>query len=166
VDPSRPGSREALDKVEWCAGTDGDATEVASFEPHRLGAENVDCRNHFELLCQRVSMLTCCNVATDEPSHPWVTDEIEDLCLTIASLRSVDEVERFLRDLCTLPELETMAHRWEVAKLLDEGLSYLAVSERTGASTTTVTRVALWLRRGEGGYRLALDRARRRSRTR
>ena len=105
-------------------------------------------------------------MATDEPSHPWVTDEIEDLCRTIAGLRSVDEIERFLRDLCTLPELETMAHRWEVAKLLDEGLPYLAVSERTGASTTTVTRVASWLRRGEGGYRLALDRARRRSHTR
>jgi TrpR-related protein YerC/YecD len=110
-------------------------------------------------------MLTCCHVATDGPSHPWVTHEVEDLCRTITSLRSVDEVERFLRDLCTLPELETMAHRWEVAKLLDEGLPYLAVSERTGASTTTVTRVAQWLRRGEGGYRLALDRARRRSRT-
>ena len=111
-------------------------------------------------------MLTCCNVATDEPSHPWLTDEIEDLSRTVASLRTVDEVERFLRDLCTLAELGAMAHRWQVAKLLDEGLPYVAVSQRTGASTTTVTRVAQWLRRGEGGYRLALDRARRRSRTR
>ena len=105
-------------------------------------------------------------MTTDEPSHPWLTDEIEDLSRTVAGLRSVDEVERFLRDLCTLPELEAMAHRWQVAKLLDEGLPYLTVSQRTGASTTTVTRVAQWLRRGEGGYRLALDRARRRSRTR
>jgi TrpR-related protein YerC/YecD len=110
-------------------------------------------------------MLTCCHVTTDDPSHSWLTDEIEDLSQTIAGLRSVEEVERFLRDLCTLPELDTMAHRWQVAKLLDEGLPYLAVSQRTGASTTTVTRVAQWLRRGEGGYRLALDRARRRSPT-
>jgi TrpR-related protein YerC/YecD len=166
MDPLRPGRREATDEVERCTRADGDPSEVAPFEPHRLRAEDVDCRNYLEVSWQRVSMLTCCNMASDEPSHPWVTDEIEDLCRTIASLRSVDEVERFLRDLCTLVELETMAHRWEVAKLLDEGLPYLAVSERTGASTTTVTRVALWLRRGEGGYRLALDRARRRSRTR
>jgi TrpR-related protein YerC/YecD len=99
----------------------------------------------------------------EEPSHPWLTDELEDLSRAIASLRSVHEVERFLRDLCTLGELEAMAHRWQVAQLLDEGLPYVAVSDRTGASTTTVTRVAQWLRRGEGGYRLALDRARRRS---
>jgi TrpR-related protein YerC/YecD len=52
-----------------------------------------------------------------------------------------------------------MAHRWEVAQLLERGLPYLEIAERTGASTTTVTRVAHWLRHGEGGYRSALDRA-------
>ena len=71
------------------------------------------------------------------------------------------EVERFFRDLCTLAELEAMAHRWEVARLLEQGLPYLEIAQRTGASTTTVTRVAHWLRHGEGGYRLALDRKRR-----
>ena len=53
-----------------------------------------------------------------------------------------------------------MAHRWEVAQLLDEGLPYLEVAKRAHASTTTVTRVAQWLRNGEGGYRLALQRRR------
>jgi TrpR-related protein YerC/YecD len=52
-----------------------------------------------------------------------------------------------------------MAHRWQVARLLEKGLPYLEIAERTGASTTTVTRVAHWLRHGEGGYRTALDRA-------
>jgi uncharacterized protein YerC len=42
---------------------------------------------------------------------------------------------------------------------LEKGLPYLEIAERTGASTTTVTRVAHWLRHGEGGYRAALDRA-------
>jgi TrpR-related protein YerC/YecD len=91
-------------------------------------------------------------------SHPWRTDEMKDLFEAILRLESGDEVERFLRDLCTLGELEAMAHRWEVAKLVEEGLPYHEVSSRTGASTTTVTRVAHWLRHGEGGYRLALER--------
>ena len=78
------------------------------------------------------------------------------------SLRNVDEAERFLRDLCTLSELEAMTHRWQAAQLVDRGLPYHEVSKRTGASTTTVTRVAYWLRHGEGGYRLMLDRRRRR----
>jgi TrpR-related protein YerC/YecD len=105
-------------------------------------------------------------MATDDPSHTWVTDEIDDLSRAIADLRSVEETESFLRDLCTIGELEAMAHRWQVAQLLDQGLPYHEIARRTGASTTTVTRVAQWLRHGEGGYRLALDRLRRRSRSR
>ena len=83
---------------------------------------------------------------------------MEDLFEAILSLEAPEEVERFLRDLCTLGELEAMAHRWEVVKLLDQGLPYQEIARRTGASTTTVTRVAHWLRHGEGGYRTALDR--------
>jgi TrpR-related protein YerC/YecD len=81
-----------------------------------------------------------------------------ELFATIAGLESADEAERFFRDLCTLAELEAMAHRWEVVRLLEQGLPYLEIAQRTGASTTTVTRVAHWLRHGEGGYRLVLDR--------
>jgi TrpR-related protein YerC/YecD len=102
-------------------------------------------------------------MASAEGSHTWRTPGIEDLCATIASLRTEEEAERFLRDLCTLSELEAMAHRWQAAQLVDQGRPYLEVAKETGASTTTVTRVAHWLRHGEGGYRLALDRRKRRS---
>jgi TrpR-related protein YerC/YecD len=84
-----------------------------------------------------------------------------ELFTTIASLRTADEAKRFLRDLCTRSELDAMAHRWEVAKLLADGLPYLEVAKRAHASTTTVTRVAQWLRNGEGGYELALRRRKR-----
>ena len=99
-------------------------------------------------------------MAATEPRH-WPTKEHRDLFETVASLRTKDEAQRFLRDLCTRAELDAMAHRWQVARLLDEGLPYLEVAKRAHASTTTVTRVAQWLRRGEGGYRLALERRRR-----
>ena len=99
----------------------------------------------------------------EDPAHPWLTDEIEDLCQAISSLRSVEETELFLRDLCTISELEAMAHRWRVAQLLDQGLPYQEIGRQAHASTTTVTRVAHWLRHGEGGYRLALGRLKRRS---
>ena len=84
---------------------------------------------------------------------------MRELFAAILTLENPSEVEAFCRDLCTLSELEAMAHRWQVARLLERGLPYLEIAERTGASTTTVTRVAHWLRHGEGGYRLALDRA-------
>jgi TrpR-related protein YerC/YecD len=101
---------------------------------------------------------------SDQVSHHWRTPEIRDLLQTIVEVRNLDEAERFFRDLCTLAELNAMAHRWQVAKLLDEGWTYVDVAQEARASTATVTRVAQWLRHGEGGYRLALDRRKRRAR--
>jgi TrpR-related protein YerC/YecD len=82
-----------------------------------------------------------------------------ELFEALRSLKSRQELEAFLRDLCTLGELEAMAHRWQVARLVDQGLPYTEIAEKTGASTATVTRVAHWLNHGEGGYRTAIDRA-------
>ncbi len=77
-----------------------------------------------------------------------------------ATLQNADEWQRFLTDLCTPAELRALSARWQVAQLLDQGLlSYREISERTGASTTTVGRVARFLfEEPHQGYRLALDR--------
>jgi len=97
------------------------------------------------------------------PPQSWTTPATTDLFRTIAGLKSLDETERFFRDLCTIPELHTLSHRWEVAKLLDQGVHYADIAERTGASTATITRINSWRRFGTGGYRLLLDRRKARS---
>jgi uncharacterized protein YerC len=61
------------------------------------------------------------SATTASPRH-WPTSEHEELFAAIASLRTKDEVERFLRDLCTMSELDAMAHRWQVAQLLEQTL--------------------------------------------
>ncbi len=88
-------------------------------------------------------------------------DELADAVLVV---RTQEEAQRFLRDLCTLPELEALAHRWQIVRLLDEGVPYVEIAERVPTSTATVTRVAQWLRHGTGGYALVLDRVKRRRR--
>ncbi|MEW5990776.1 MAG: YerC/YecD family TrpR-related protein [Chloroflexota bacterium] len=91
----------------------------------------------------------------------WKTEDAEALVDAILSLEDRSEAERFLRDLLTLNELRDLSLRWNVARLLDQGLHYADISHRTGASTATITRIASWLNHGEGGYRLVLDRLRR-----
>ncbi|HEV3097548.1 MAG TPA: YerC/YecD family TrpR-related protein [Candidatus Dormibacteraeota bacterium] len=98
------------------------------------------------------------------PAPDWVTPQIDDLLATIVDLESVANAERFFRDLCTIPELHTLAARWEVVKLLDQGVPYTEIAERTGASTATITRINTWRRYGTGGYRMQLDRRKARSR--
>jgi len=94
----------------------------------------------------------------DDRSHDWHTESLDELLETILRLDNADEARAFFRDLCTVSELDALAQRWSVVRLLEQGMPYQEVSRRTGASTTTVTRVAHWLKRGEGGYRLALSR--------
>lgn len=85
---------------------------------------------------------------------------LADLADAFLSLRDRDEAQRFLRDLCTLPELEALTHRWQTVRLLEAGVPYLEIAERVPTSTATVTRVAQWLRHGTGGYETALERTR------
>jgi TrpR-related protein YerC/YecD len=63
------------------------------------------------------------------------------------SLRTADEMQRFLRDLCTPAEIREFEQRWEMCQLLHAGeLSYREIAEKIGTSVTTVTRVARFLR--------------------
>jgi TrpR-related protein YerC/YecD len=88
----------------------------------------------------------------------WRSEHTDALFGAILRLESPDEAARFFRDLCTLGELRDLAQRWAVVRLLDQGLHYAEISKQTGASTATITRIATWLRHGEGGYQLLLAR--------
>ena len=83
-----------------------------------------------------------------------------ELALALAALRDGDEARAFLADLCTPAEVHSLAERWHVARLLDAGnLTYREIHEATGVSTTTIVRVARFLRQEDHrGYRLLLDR--------
>lgn len=85
---------------------------------------------------------------------------IDDLASAIVSIDGLTEARAFLADLCTPAEIHTLAERWHVAQLLDEGaLTYREIHEATGVSTTTIVRVARFLRQeGNAGYRAVLDR--------
>ena len=84
----------------------------------------------------------------------------DELAKTLLQLRSPDEARALLADLCTPAEIRTLAERWHVARLLDDGeLTYREIHEATGVSTTTIVRVARFLRQEDhGGYRILLNR--------
>ena len=91
------------------------------------------------------------------PDDDWQTTATDQLLATIVRLETVDEAAAFMRDLCTRKELEEMSHRWEAVKLLDQGIPYREISDRTGLSTATITRINQWLQHGTGGYRSMLS---------
>ena len=81
----------------------------------------------------------------------------DNLFEAVLSLETVKEAEAFFRDLCTIDEIKSMSERWEIAKLVYKGLPYRKIADKLNVSTTTVSRVALWLNNGEGGYKAVLD---------
>ena len=92
------------------------------------------------------------------PTDDWRNDETRSLFEAILLLEDVDDAAAFFRDLCTRRELEEMSHRWTIARLLSDGLPYREISDRTGASTATITRINQWRQHGTGGYGRLLER--------
>jgi len=86
------------------------------------------------------------------------SEECDHLFEAILSLKTTEECYQFFDDLCTIGELQAMMQRYEVAKLLDEGLTFAQISADSGVSSATITRVNKCLSYGSGGYHLVLDR--------
>ena len=76
----------------------------------------------------------------------------------VLTLKNEDESRRFFQDLCTVSELKAMEQRMEVAMLLDDGMIYSEVLDRTGASTATISRVNRSLNYGADGYKTVIPR--------
>ncbi len=82
----------------------------------------------------------------------------DELFKAILTLKTVDECYAFFDDLCTITELKSMAQRYTVAKMLNEGEIYNEIVTNTGASTATISRVNRALTYGSDGYAITFQR--------
>ena len=82
----------------------------------------------------------------------------DQLYRAILTLKTEEECYNFFQDLCTVSELRAMEQRYEVAQLLDDGLIYNEILEKTGASSATISRVNRSLSYGSGGYEVVFER--------
>ena len=87
----------------------------------------------------------------------WKNEKLKNLAKAFSVLKTPHDIANFLRDLCTLDELEEMSNRWQAVFLLNQGKTYREVAKITKLSTTTITRIAHWLEHGEDGYKKALE---------
>ena len=87
-----------------------------------------------------------------------ITDAVDHLFDAILTLKSRDECYAFFEDVCTVNELLSFAQRYEVATMLNENKTYLEISEQTGASTATISRVNRSLNYGNDGYEMVFER--------
>ncbi len=84
--------------------------------------------------------------------------ELDQLFLAILSLKDLEECYQFFDDLCTINEIQSLAQRLEVARMLRDGFTYQKIEAETGASTATISRVKRCLNYGNDGYQMTLER--------
>ena len=77
---------------------------------------------------------------------------------SILELKNMEECCAFFDDLCTVGELRAMEQRYDVALLLDQGLVYTEILEKTGASSATISRVNRIFSFGSGSFRKMIQR--------
>lgn len=80
------------------------------------------------------------------------SESVDRLFHAILLLESEEECYRFFDDLCTIKEIQDMAQRLATAEMIDKGVSYQKISDQTGVSTATISRVSRCLNYGAGGY--------------
>ena len=86
------------------------------------------------------------------------TDEVNHLFEAILTLKNTEECYQFFEYVCTINELLSIAQRYEVAQMLRNSNTYLEISEKTGASTATISRVNRSLNYGADGYDMVFKR--------
>ena len=86
------------------------------------------------------------------------TEAVDQLFEAILCLKDKEECYTFFEDVCTINEIQSLAQRFEVARLLREKKTYLEIAERTGASTATISRVNRSLNYGNDGYDMVFRR--------
>ena len=86
------------------------------------------------------------------------TEAVDHLFDAILTLKDPEECYKFFEDVCTINELLSLSQRYEVAKMLREGKTYLEIAEKTGASTATISRVNRSLNYGSDGYDMVFER--------
>lgn len=91
---------------------------------------------------------------------PKTTSKERSMALyeSILELKDIEECCAFFDDLCTVGELRAIEQRYDVALLLDQGLVYTEILEKTGASSATISRVNRIFSFGTGGFRKMIER--------
>ena len=74
-------------------------------------------------------------------------DGIREMAVTLAHIRDGSLIEEFLCSILTPNELNTVAERWELVKLIDQGMSQRKIAEKLGLSLCKITRGSKELKR-------------------
>ena len=60
----------------------------------------------------------------------WKTSKLKNLTKILLGIKDEKEMLNFLRDICTLEELEVISSRWQAVQMIDKGISYREIAKK------------------------------------
>ena len=85
-------------------------------------------------------------------------EQVDDLAEAMLAIQNREEAYLFFEDIFTIKELQAVAQRLAVARMLRQKVTYQEIAEKTGASTATISRINRCIQSGEGGYLMCKER--------
>lgn len=77
---------------------------------------------------------------------------LEEMSTTLASETDAELIEEFLYSILTPSEQATIAARWELVKLIDQGVSQRKISDMLGLSLCKITRGSKELKKENSAF--------------
>ena len=82
---------------------------------------------------------------------------VRELAELLGKITNKDVMESFLKDILTPAELDEISRRWQIVKMLNDGLSQRKIAKKLAVSIGTVSRGSRELKYGSGGLSKALN---------
>lgn len=84
-------------------------------------------------------------------------DKINEIALVLANTSDEKAISEFLKSLLTESEIREVSSRWELVKLLDQGMSQRKISDKLGLSLCKITRGSKELKKNPSFFKQMLE---------
>lgn len=83
--------------------------------------------------------------------------KIDEISKVLATIKDEKQIEAFLKSILTAKEITDISSRWELVKLLDEGLSQRMIAQKLGLSLCKITRGSRELKKKNSPFKVFID---------
>ncbi len=92
-----------------------------------------------------------------ETARIMSTNRLKEIASVLAETDDRELIEAFLKSILTRNEIDEIATRWELVKLLDGGMSQRKIADRLGVSLCKITRGSRELKKTHSPFRTKIE---------
>ena len=84
-------------------------------------------------------------------------DKLKEISIVLSITEDSRVIEKFLKSLFTDKEINEISSRWELVKLLNDGMSQRKIAEKLGLSLCKITRGSKELKKKPSAFKAMIE---------